>query len=90
MSFYNERELGSIKNVPHDEYESFKDTPIYQILPLKYAIAILQNKKLRFGNIWDYWEDPYELYMYKQNVYTDGLNLNGLLKRLGRFSFGQC
>lgn len=90
MSFYNEKELGPIKNVLHDEYESFKDTPIYQILPLKYAISILQNKKLRFGNIWDHWEDPYELFMYKQNVYKNGLNLNGLLKRLGRFSFGQC
>jgi len=69
MPFYNEKELGPIKNVTRDDYEIFKNTPIYQILPLKYAISILQNKKIRFGNIWDHWEDPYELFMYKQNVY---------------------
>lgn len=90
MSFYNERVLGPIKNVPCDEYELFMDTPIYQILPLKYALFILQNKKLRFGNIWDHWEDPYELFMYKQNVNINGCCLNDILMHLGKSTFGQC
>lgn len=90
MSFYNERELGLIKNVDRDEYMLFKDLPIYQILPLKYALLILQNKKIRFGNIWDHWEDPYELFIFKQNVNIDGKTLNTDLINLGKSSFGQC
>ena len=88
MDLYNRLELGDIRNVNKEEQEKYFYTPIYQILPLEYAISILQNRVLRFNNVFKYWEDPYELFLFKQNFFIEGtpFHINDYDKKL----YGQC
>lgn len=88
MGLYNRLELGDIRNVNEEEQEKYFYTPIYQILPLEYAISILQNRVLRFNNVSKYWEDPYELFLFKQNIFIEGtpFHINDYDKKL----YGQC
>jgi len=88
MDLYNRLELGDIRNVNEEEQEKYFYTPIYQILPLEYAISILQNRVLRFNSVFKYWEDPYELFLFKQNIFIEGtpFHINDYDKKL----YGQC
>lgn len=67
--------------------ELFKEFS-YQYGQLEYAILILQNKELRFNNVFKHWEDPYELFLFKQNIFIDGnpFHINKFDKKL----YGQC
>ena len=89
MPPYNWYELGSIRNVPEDEQINFCNTPIYQILPVKYLIKILLNEKLRFNNIMKSWEDPYELFFLKQNISVERESVASLISKLRQNLYGQ-
>ena len=90
MPPYNWRELGLIKNVPIEEQRAFCNVPIYQILPVKCLIKIFRNNSLRFNNILQSWEDPYELFMLKQKITVEGFpNFNAPLE-LQKNYYGQC
>ena len=43
---------------------------------------------LRFNNVFKYWEDPYELFLFKQNIFIEGtpFHINDYDKKL----YGQC
>lgn len=88
MDLYNRLELGDIHNVSEEEQEKYFYLPIYQILPFEYAKMILLNKELRFNNVFKYWDDPYELFLFKQNTFVNGtpFNVNNYDIRL----YGQC
>lgn len=90
MPPYNWYELGSIRNVPEEEQIKFCNTPIYQILPIKYLIKILLNKKLRFNNILKSWEDPYELFFLKQNFSIEGRSIASIISEQRKALYGQC
>lgn len=90
MSLYNESELGPIRNCPKSDYQAVWNKPIYQYLPLKYALQVIENKKIRFGNIWDSWEDSYELFMNKQDYIYEGTSISDNLQKLGSSTYGQC
>lgn len=76
MPPYNWYELGPIRNVSEEDQLEFCNKPIYQILPVKYLIKIIRNQKLRFNNIVRSWEDPYELFLLKQNIEIDSWSKN--------------
>ena len=88
MDLYNRLELGDIRNVSEKEQEKYFYVPIYQILPLKYAKLILTNKELRFNNVFKYWDDPYELFLFKQNIYFEGTP--HIMKDIEKSNYGQC
>lgn len=88
MDLYNRLELGDIRNVSEKEQEKYFYVPIYQILPLKYAKLILTNKELRFNNVFKYWDDPYELFLFKQNILIEGTPLT--IKDFDKRHYGQC
>lgn len=90
MPPYNWYELGSIRNVPEEEQISFCDAPIYQIIPVRYFIKIIRNKKLRFNNILKFWEDPYELFLVKQDIAIEGYAKQNFYSDLREKYFGQC
>ena len=90
MPPYNWYELGAIRNVSEEEQISFCDTPIYQIIPVKYLIKIIRNKKLRFNNILNSWEDPYELFLLKQDIAIEGYEKQNIYSDLREKYFGQC
>lgn len=61
---------------------------IYRYLPLKYIKQLLEKHVLYFNNVLN-WEDPYENFLFKQNVVTE----TGTLFRMNKFCpvyFGQC
>ena len=61
---------------------------IYRYLPLKYIKQLLEKHVLYFNNVLN-WEDPYENFLFKQNVVTE----TGTLFRINKFCpvyFGQC
>ena len=61
---------------------------IYRYVPLKYIKALLQTKALFFSNVL-VWEDPYENFLFKQQIITD----NGDDFRKSIYCpiyFGQC
>lgn len=72
MAPYNRRELGDIQNVDDEDYVKMFRTDLYQILPWRYAKSIIQNRRLRFNNISKAWEDPFELFLYKEIVDVEG------------------
>lgn len=90
MPPYNYAELGFIQNVPMAEQRVFCSVPVYQILPVKYLINILRNKTLRFNNILYAWEDPYELFMFKQKIVIDNYNDCSALLDMQKNFYGQC
>ena len=87
---YDERELGHIKNVPRDEWPKLWNTPIYQILPIRYLECLIKTKKLRFGNVFESWEDPYELFFYKQNVLFENKSIHDSWINIAKHHYGQC
>lgn len=88
MDLYNRLELGDIRNVNEEEQEKFFYQPIYQILPLEYAKSVTVNKEIRFNNVFISWEDPYELFIFKQKTFIDGksFSIDNYEKRI----YGQC
>lgn len=90
MPPYNWFELGSIKNVKEEDQLLYCDKPIYQIIPVKYLIKTILNQKLRFNNILHSWEDPYELFLLKQNIEVEGWSKNEFISRLKDNYYGQC
>lgn len=87
---YDEIELGAIKNVPRDEWPMLWNTPIYQILPERYLECIIKARKLRFGNVFESWEDPYELFFYKQNILFENSSLHDSMINIAKHHYGQC
>ncbi len=87
---YNWHELGEIRNVVDEAQSNFCNTSIYQILPLKYLIKVLLNKKMRFNNILKSWEDPYELFFLKQNISVEGKSIASILSEQCKNLYGQC
>lgn len=90
MSLYNERELGPIRNCRKLKYPNVLDIPIYQYLPFEYALQVVESRKIRFGNIWDSWEDSYELFMHKQEYIYNGVSISDKLQEQGSNTYGQC
>ena len=87
---YDERELGAIKNVPRDEWPMLWNTPIYQILPERYLECLIKTRKLRFGNVFESWEDPYELFFYKQNILFENSSIHDMMINIAKHHYGQC
>lgn len=90
MPPYNWAELGLIKNVTIEEQSTFCNVPIFQILPVKYLLKIFRNKSLRFNNILHTWEDPYELFMLKQQIAIEGFSNFNAPSELQKNYYGQC
>lgn len=88
MDLYNRLELGDIRNVSEEEQEKFFYEPIYQILPLKYLKSILINEELRFNNVFQSWEDPYELFIFKQKTFLEGKSFS--IDNYEKRTYGQC
>lgn len=80
--------LNNAKNIENLNRDEFLNKPIYQILPLQYLLQICQSKVLRFNNIYDKWEDPYELFFLKQNYTRNGVLVDML--DVARHFYGQC
>ena len=62
---YNILELGEVINVPLEGYGDFFSLPIYKIFKKEYLLRIFETNKLYFSNIFQAWEDPYELFLLK-------------------------
>lgn len=90
MDLYNRLELGDLKNVEDVDFQHFLYTPIYQILPIAYLEKILKNNVLRFRNVRRAWDDPYELFLYKEDLFVDGRDLDTFLKDWSYRYYGQC
>lgn len=77
-----------VRNVPLEQFEAWLDTPIYRIMPIERVLQIYDTNELYFPNISKYWEDPYELFVYKQHYIYKGHNLdvNDVLEH----HYGQC
>lgn len=90
MDLYNRLELGDLQNIEDADYEQFLYAPIYQILPIAYLKNILANSVLRFRNVKRAWDDPYELFLYKEALFVEGKNLEKLLKDWSERFYGQC
>lgn len=90
MAPYNRRELGDIQNVDDEDYVKMFRTDLYQILPWRYAKSIIQNRRLRFNNISKAWEDPFELFLYKEIVDVEGRPLGKSMTSWAQRYYGQC
>lgn len=90
MPPYNWRELGFIENVAEADFNEYFNKDIYQILPLKYLIKILTKDTIRFMNIFKHWQDPYELFLLKQNIYVEGRSYKERLNHQCMRYYGQC
>ena len=90
MDSYNRRELGDIRNVDESDYGKLLNTDLYQILKPEYALSIIQNGKLRFNSILKSWEDPFELFLYKEVVDIEGRPLKDALASWSQRYYGQC
>lgn len=71
-------------NKPNKSDEEIGKQKLYQILPIEYLDAILINKKIRFNNILKSWEDPYELFLFRDKTTNNSIN------KLKYSYFGQC
>lgn len=90
MDLYNRLELGDFHNIKDEEYDTFLHKNIYQILPLEYVKHILKNQVFRFNNIKAHWDDPYELFLFKQHIHVDGKDwYDSYNEWLSRY-YGQC
>ena len=90
MDLYNRLELGDIRNISDNEYFDFLKMPIYQILPWKYVQQILEKGVLRFNNINKFWEDPYELCLFNEDIIYDRYDIKDFLKESVKRYYGQC
>ncbi len=77
-----------VRNVPLDQFETWLDTPVYRIMPMERVLQVYDTNELYFPNISKYWEDPYELFVFKQNYIYKGhrLDSNDILQH----HYGQC
>ena len=66
------------------------NTDLYQILKPEYALSIIKNGKLRFNSILKSWEDPFELFLYKEVVDIEGCPLKDALASWSQRYYGQC
>lgn len=65
-----------------------KEEYVYRFLPLRYFLQLLDNRSLFFPRV-STWEDPYELFLFKQRfIDTKGMPINVL--SLSENIFGQC
>lgn len=76
------------RNIEIDAFRKWLDTPIYRIMPLEYVLHILEHNELFFQNICKSWEDPYELFVFKQNYTYKGHKLDN--SEIIRHHYGQC
>lgn len=90
MPPYNWRELGFIENVAEKDFNEYFNKEIYQILPLKYLIKILTKDTIRFMNIFKHWQDPYELFLLKQNISVEGRSYKERFNHQAMRYYGQC
>lgn len=82
--------MNEIENKPKNKTDkTIMNQNLYQILPLEYLDAILVNKKIRFNNIFMSWDDPYELYLFRNHPKHDD-QLDEYIKRIQDSFFGQC
>ena len=64
------------------------DIPVYKYIPLKYVMAMIQNRTLRIDPV-SRWEDPYENWFLKEEFQlVDGARVDA--KSLIPGVFGQC
>lgn len=76
------------RNIPLENFEKWFDTPIYRIMPIEYVLHIFEHNELYFPNICKYWEDPYELFVYKQDYTYQGYKLDN--SDVLQHHYGQC
>ena len=76
------------RNVQLENFEKWLNSPIYRIMPLERVLQIYENKELYFPNISRCWEDPYELFVYKQHYIYNGYNLD--VNEVLQHHYGQC
>lgn len=86
---YNILELGEVKNVEMKDYKEFFSTSIYMILKLDYLLNIFKNNELYFSNIYQSWEDPYELFLLRHNCYVDGVLIRDHYLKVAKRMYGQ-
>lgn len=86
MDFYNMMQKNTFHNV--DSIESFLDTPIYKFIRQEFVRQAIVSKRFRFNNVKS-WDDPYELYFFKQNVKIDGIPFKELNEEINLIC-GQC
>ena len=86
---YNILELGKVKNVKMENYEEFFNLPIYMILKMDYLVHIFKNEALYFSNVYNSWEDPYELFLLKHDIYVEGKSLNAHYLKAAKQMYGQ-
>ena len=64
------------------------EMPIYKFMPLRYTLAMVQNRLLTINRI-SSWPDVYENYMLKQNYYLqNGIPIDVVNQAAG--IYGQC
>ncbi len=90
MDLYNRKELGDIRNVDESDYGKVFNIDLYQILKPEYMFSIIKNRKLRFNSILKSWEDPFELFLYKEIVDIEGRPLKDALASWSQRYYGQC
>lgn len=67
---------------------SSKDEYVYRILPLQYFLQMVKKRKLYFPKI-NKWEDPYELFLFKQEYYDQNGIIVDVLSTTNSI-YGQC
>lgn len=76
------------RNIPIEDFEVWLNKPIYRIMPLERVLQIYDSNKLYFPNINKYWEDPYELFVFKQHYMYQGRKLDNT--DISQHYYGQC
>lgn len=67
---------------------STKEEYVYRILPLQYFLQMIKKRKLYFPKV-NKWEDPYELFLFKQEYYDANGNKINVYSESNRI-YGQC
>ena len=67
---------------------STKEEYVYRILPLQYFLQMIKKRKLYFPKV-NKWEDPYELFLFKQEYYDVNGNKVNVFSESNRI-YGQC
>lgn len=65
-----------------------KEEYVYRFFPLKYFLQLLDNRSLFFPRI-STWEDPYELFLFKQH-FIDAAGMQIEMLSQSERIFGQC
>ena len=67
---------------------STKEEYVYRILPLQYFLQMIKKRKLYFPKV-NKWEDPYELFLFKQEYYDANGNKINVYSE-SNLIYGQC